>query len=119
MDSVILSFRVLRAILLRLSTSILNTRVVTKSSHMGQDRTDRDMLIFTHAHNCGTDVARGICIQDVYGNRTWVEQEVAGLWTNIDGAIPGGNLMMPPARPADSQWTEVMLKSVRAFFVLC
>ena len=118
MDSVILSFRVLRAILLRLSTSILNTRVVTKSSHMGQDRTDREMLIFTHAHNCGTDVARGICIQDVYGNRTWVEQEVAALWTNIGGAIPGGNLMMPPARPADSQWTQVMLKSVRVLFVL-
>lgn len=107
MKSVILSFRVPRAILLRLPTSKLNNRVGNKSSHMGQDRTDREMVIFSHAHNCGTDVARGICIQDVYGNRT-----------NIGGAIPGGNLMMPPARPADSQWTQVMLKSVRVLFVL-
>ncbi|CAN0236692.1 unnamed protein product, partial [Scytosiphon promiscuus] len=86
--------------------SKLNTRVVTKSTNMGQDRTDREMLIFTHAHNCGTDIARGICKQDVYGNRTWVEQEIAAMWTNIDGPIPGGTLMMPSARPDGSPWTQ-------------
>lgn len=76
------------------------------------------MFIFTHAHNCGTDVARGICKQDVYGNRTWVEQEVAAMWTNVVGPIPGGNLMMPPARPDGSPWTEVILSWISGFFAL-
>ena len=88
-------------------SSKLNTRVGSKSTNFGPARMDREVLIFAHAHNCGTDVARGICVRDVFGCRSWVEMEVGLLWTNIDGPVPGGNLMLPPARPADSPYSKV------------
>lgn len=103
---------VARTVLPRVYSSKLNTRVGAKSTNFGPERMDRELLIFAHGHNCGTDVARGICRRDVYGCRYWVEMEVAVLWTNIDGPSPGGNLMMPPVRPPDSQWSQVMLKLI-------
>lgn len=87
--------------------SKLNTRVVTKSSHFGESRTDREMYIFTHSHNCTLDVARGMCRRDLFGVRHWVEEDVARLWTEIEGTPPGGNLMMPAQRPSSSPYSEV------------
>lgn len=116
----ILPFRVsivLRMILLRVTTSKLNTRVANKFPTIGELRSDRELLIFAHEHNCSTDIARGICKQDLYGVCHWKEQEVASLWTNIDGPIPGGNLMRPALRPAGSPWTEVISAAIDWCFV--
>lgn len=88
--------------------SKLNTRVVSKSPIFGEARTDREMSIFVHSHNCSIDIARGICLRDLYGVRFWVEREVIALSTNIEGAAPGGNLRMPAQRPAGSPYPEVV-----------
>ncbi|CAM9422052.1 unnamed protein product [Ectocarpus sp. 6 AP-2014] len=68
--------------------SKLNTRVASKSPIFGEARTDREMSIFVHSHNCSIDIARGICVRDLFGVRFWVEQEVIELSGNIDGPTP-------------------------------
>jgi len=55
----------------------------TKSTNFGEPWGRRELLIFTHTHNCATDIARGICRRDLYGVRFWAEQEALWLWTKI------------------------------------
>ncbi|CAN0452497.1 unnamed protein product, partial [Laminaria digitata] len=91
----------------------MNRRIVAKSATFGKVRADKELAIFAHAHNCGTEVTRGFCDRDFYGDRYWVEQEVCSLWTNVAAPPPGGNLRMPAQPPAGApeDWnggTEVM-----------
>lgn len=72
-----------------------NKRITTIASRMGALRTGREISLWVYEHNRSTDENRGIAKPD-FLRSFWEEEKLRLLSGNVDGPIPGGNLMIPP-----------------------
>lgn len=60
---------------------------------------ERAVALVVHNWNFKVDINRGICSADFYGSRWWEQAQHEGMWGNVDGPPPGGNLQIPPEVP--------------------
>jgi len=72
-----------------------NKRIATIASRMSEKRTAREIWLWIHDYNRGIDESRGVAQPD-FLKHYWTEQEIHQLAGNVDGPVPGGNLMIPP-----------------------
>ena len=65
------------------------------ASRMSDSRTEREIWLWIHEYNRSIDENRGIAKPDFLRN-FWEEENLTALARNVDGPVPGGNLMIPP-----------------------
>ncbi|CAN0354282.1 unnamed protein product, partial [Ectocarpus sp. 13 AM-2016] len=80
---------------------LLKKLLVSQSTTVGPERSDRELAYMFKWYNDNIDVRRGIRKPDFMWGRTWSETRAKALWTSIDGPSPGGNQRMPRGLTAD------------------
>ncbi|CAM9320322.1 unnamed protein product [Ectocarpus sp. 12 AP-2014] len=78
---------------------LLKKVLVSQSTTVGPERSDRELAYMLKWYNDNIDVRRGIRKPDFMWRRTWSETRANALWTNIDSPNPGGNQRMPRGFP--------------------
>lgn len=72
-----------------------NHNIAAIATRMGDKRSERCIMLFIHEHNRNVDENRGIAKPDFLRN-FWEEEKLSLLTKNVEGPVPGGNLMVPP-----------------------
>lgn len=98
--------------------SQLKRLLVSQSSRVSPDRSDRELAYMFKWHNDKIDVRRGIRKEDFMWGRTWSETKAKQLWTNIDGPCPGGNQHMAREECGGEGLPKVIFSFLFFFFLL-
>lgn len=86
---------------------MLKNKLVSQSTRVGPERSDRELGYIFKFYNDGIDIKRGKREDDFMAGRTWSERRAKELWTNIHGPSPGGYQHMASEVAMDGDPVEV------------
>lgn len=96
---------------------LLKRQLVSQSSTVGPDRSDRELSYTFKTYNDNVDVRRGKRKMDFMRGRTQSEIMAGRLWNKIEGPIPGGNQHMASEVSMDGAPLQVTCTLYTLYFL--